>query len=405
MSKIGILKNRILEYAWGSYTAIPELLGTGSPSNNPQAELWIGAHPKAPSMVKYSDSRVSLLELIGKNPKGILGEKVTARFGNRLPYLFKVLAAAEPLSLQAHPSLIQARKGFERENDQGIPLNAPNRSYKDANHKPECICALTPFWALNGFRKISGILSYMEKLLSRELESELQDLRLHPDSQGFERFFHALIKIENERKKHIIDRAVSKTEKYSGDDPVFKWIRLLHDVYPSDMGILSPVLLNLICLEPGQAMFLPSGELHAYLDGVGIELMANSDNVLRGGLTEKYIDVPELMNVLNFEERKVEILSPRKENDYEFVYDSQAEEFLLSVLSLKKDTTYCSRADRSIEILLCIDGKAGIRELDGTGELAVSKGVSVLIPASVGKYDITGEALEDTVLYKASVPI
>ncbi len=383
MNKIGILKNRIQEYTWGSYTAIPELLGAGSPSKKPQAELWMGAHPKATSLVKSNGSWVSLLELIEKNPEDILGEKVTAMFDNRLPYLLKVLAAARPLSLQAHPSLVQAGKGFERENSLGIPLNAPNRSYKDDNHKPECICALTPFWALNGFRKITGILSYMEKLLSRELEPELHDLRLHPDSQGLKRFFHALINIESERKKHVIDRAVSNAEKYSEDDPVYKWIKTLHDVYPSDMGILSPVILNLICLEPGQAMFLPAGELHAYLDGVGIELMANSDNVLRGGLTEKYIDVPELMNVLNFKERAVNILSPIKESDCEYVYDSQAEEFLLSVLSLRKDITYHSSADRSVEILLCVDGRATIKEADESGELTVSKGVSVLIPAPV----------------------
>ena len=171
------------------------------------------------------------------------------------------------------------------------------------------------------------------------------------------------------------------------------------------MGILSPVILNLICLEPGQAMFLPAGELHAYLDGVGIELMANSDNVLRGGLTEKYIDVPELMNVLNFKERAVNILSPIKESDCEYVYDSQAEEFLLSVLSLRKDITYHSSADRSVEILLCVDGRATIKEADESGELTVSKGVSVLIPASVRKYDIIGDAIGDTVFYKASVPI
>ncbi|MBW2576423.1 MAG: mannose-6-phosphate isomerase, class I, partial [Deltaproteobacteria bacterium] len=163
------MRNTVQEYAWGSYTAIPELLGNVSPAKVPQAELWMGAHPKAPSMVKCGGDWKSLLELIEKNPQDILGEKVAEKFDNSLPYLFKVLAAAKPLSIQAHPSRDQAKQGFERENRQGIPIDAFNRNYKDDNHKPECICALTLFWALNGFRKISGILTLMEKICTHGL--------------------------------------------------------------------------------------------------------------------------------------------------------------------------------------------------------------------------------------------
>jgi len=154
MTGICVLKNTIQKYAWGSYTAIPELLGHDSPADTPQAELWMGAHPKASSMAKCNGAWRSLLELIEENPQDILGEKVAEKFKNRLPYLFKVLAAEKPLSIQAHPSRDQAREGFERENRLGIPLDAFNRNYKDDNHKPECICALSAFWALNGFRKI-----------------------------------------------------------------------------------------------------------------------------------------------------------------------------------------------------------------------------------------------------------
>jgi len=143
MKQIGLMKNIVQEYAWGSYTAIPELLGNVSPAKTPQAELWMGAHPKAPSMVKCDGNWKSLLELIEKNPLDILGEKVAEKFDNSLPYLFKVLAAAKPLSIQAHPSRDQAKRGFERENRVGIPLDAYNRNYKDDNHKPECICALS----------------------------------------------------------------------------------------------------------------------------------------------------------------------------------------------------------------------------------------------------------------------
>ncbi|MGD9384793.1 MAG: hypothetical protein PVH55_12145, partial [Desulfobacterales bacterium] len=163
----------------------------------------------------------------------------------------------------------------------------------------------------------------------------------------------------------------------------------------------SPILLNLICLEPGQAMFLPAGELHAYLDGVGIELMANSDNVLRGGLTPKHIDIPELMNVLNFEEREVNILEPKQINECECVYSSYAEEFVLSVIYLKQGMRYNSSLQRSIEILLCTDGNATIRDLGENEELAIDRGKSILIPADIPKYSLKGNGT----LYKAAVPL
>jgi mannose-6-phosphate isomerase len=174
----------------------------------------------------------------------------------------------------------------------------------------------------------------------------------------------------------------------------------LHKEYPEDIGVFSPILLNLIRLEPGQAMFLPAGELHAYLDGVGIELMANSDNVLRGGLTPKYIDISELLNVLNFEEREVNILETKQIDKCEWVYESYAEEFILSVIDIKEGIIYNSPARRSIEILLCTGGKATITDLGINHEVAIDKGKSILIPAGVTKYSIQGNAG----FYKAAVP-
>ena len=164
MKSICLLRNPIQEYAWGSATAIPDLLGVQNPDDTPQSELWMGAHPKAPSQVNYEGRWVALPELIQAHPIDILGKQTAAKFADKLPYLFKVLAAARPLSIQAHPSLEQARRGFQRENDLNIPLSAPNRNYKDANHKPECLCALTSFWALCGFRRYSEILELIEKL-------------------------------------------------------------------------------------------------------------------------------------------------------------------------------------------------------------------------------------------------
>jgi len=401
MTGICLLKNSIQEYAWGSYTAIPELLGNDSPANTPQAELWMGAHPKAPSKLKCNGKWRSLLELIDKNPRGILGEKVAQKFKNRLPYLFKVLAAGKPLSIQAHPSLGQAKEGFERENRLGIPLDAPNRNYKDDNHKPECICALSAFWALNGFRKISAMISLLDRICPPGLTKELDLLRRKPDSDGLKNFFQTVMTMDRKSQKRIVDDAVKNARPVKGDNKAYQWMINLYKEYPSNIGVLSPIILNLICLEPGQALFLPAGTLHAYLDGVGIELMANSDNVLRGGLTPKHVDVKELLNVLNFEERDVNILKMEKINPCERRYESNAQEFSLSVIAVKTDTEYYSPGKRCVEILLCTDGDAVVVDFAENNSVDIKKGMSILIPAVVEKYSIKGDA----VFYKAAVPI
>jgi len=401
MKNIGVLKNTVQEYAWGSYTAIPELLGNDSPASTPQAELWMGAHPKAPSQVKSNGKWMSLMKLIEKNPKDILGKAVAEKFNNRLPYLFKVLAAEKPLSIQAHPSIAQAKESFQRENRLGIPLDAHNRNYKDDNHKPECICALTFFWALNGFRKISGVLSLLEKICPQGLKSDLNNLRGEPNSLGLKKFFQAMMTMGRDQQNQIIADAITNAQKFTDDDQAYKWMIDLHNEYPADIGVFSPILLNLICLKPGQAMFLPAGELHAYLDGVGIELMANSDNVLRGGLTPKHVDVPELLNVLNFEEREPDILSPIEGSECERIYSSRADEFVLSVITVKEGLTYYSPTNRSVEILLCTDGDAIITDLGNNDKLALGRGKSIIIPSAVKKYCIEG----NTTLYKAAVPV
>ena len=401
MIGICLLENTIQEYVWGSYTAIPELLGNDSPANTPQAELWMGAHPKAPSRVKCNGKWISLLELIDKNSHDILGKKVAQRFKNRLPYLFKVLAAAKPLSIQAHPSIEQACEGFDRENRLGIPLGAPNRNYKDENHKPECICALTSFWALNGFRKIPDMISLMGRICPPGLKKDFDMFRQQPNSRGLKEFFKAMMIMDRTTQNQIISDVVKNADHLKDKNAAYQWIIDLHEEYPSDIGILSPIILNLICLEPGQAMFLPAGTLHAYLDGVGIELMANSDNVLRGGLTPKHVDVKELLNVLNFEERDINILKMDKINPCEHQYESHAEEFALSVIAVKTDMNYYSPDKRYVEILLCTDGDALVVDFAENKTVHINKGMSILIPAVVKKYGIKGDA----VFYKAAVPI
>jgi mannose-6-phosphate isomerase len=401
MIGICLLKNSIQEYAWGSYTAIRELLGNDSPADTPQAELWMGAHPKAPSKVRCNGKWGSLLELIDKNSRDILGEKVAQNFNNRLPYLFKVLAAAKPLSIQAHPSLDQAKEGFERENRLGIPLEAPNRNYKDDNHKPECICALTFFWALNGFRKIPDMISLMDKICPQGLKKDFDLFCKQPDSGGLKEFFKTVMIMDYTTQKQIIDEAVDHADPLKNKNKAYQWMIDLHKEYPSDIGVLSPIILNLICLKPGQAMFLPAGTLHAYLEGVGIELMANSDNVLRGGLTPKHVDVKELLNVLNFEECDINILKMKEINPCEHQYESHADEFALSVITVKTDVNYFSADKRFVEILLCTEGEAVVADLAENKSVDIKKGMSVLIPAIVKKYSIKGNA----VFYKAAVPI
>ena len=396
-----MLKNTIQEYAWGSYTAIPDLLGNDSPARVPQAELWMGAHPKAPSVATCNGKQLSLLELVEKHPKAILGEKVAEKFQNRLPYLFKVLAAAKPLSIQAHPSLDQAKEGFERENRLGIPFDAFNRNYRDDNHKPECICALSDFWALNGFRKISDMMPLLRRICPPGLEKSLDLLGQRPDSAGLKHFFQVLMSMDRKSQEQVVDDAVKNAQPVKDENKAYQWMIDLNQEYPSDIGVFSPIILNLICLKPGQGLFLPAGTLHAYLEGVGIELMANSDNVLRGGLTPKHVDINELLNVLNFEERDIDILHMEKINSCEHRYKSFAEEFVLSVITVKTGMDYYISAKRCVEILLCTNGDAVVADFAETNPMHIKKGMSILIPAAVAKYSIKGDA----VLYKAAVPI
>jgi len=221
MRTIKLLKNTVQNYAWGSPTAIPELLGELNPSHEPRAELWMGAHSKSPSFVNCDGQWLSLTELIAKYPQEILGKDVALAFDNKLPYLFKVLAAAKPLSVQAHPSLNQAKEGFERETDQEIAIDAPNRNYKDDNHKPECICALSPFWAMYGFRNIPDILVLLEQICPVGLAGELGLLKKQPDSQGLKRFFTDLMTMESQRQKRVVDEAVQNAHRYSDENFAF----------------------------------------------------------------------------------------------------------------------------------------------------------------------------------------
>jgi mannose-6-phosphate isomerase len=400
MKTIGMLHNTVQEYSWGSKTAIGELLGLPTPTEAPQAELWLGTHPKAPSRVLSDGRWQSLLEVVQKNPEEVLGAEVAARFSGKLPFLFKVLAAARPLSIQAHPDLEQARKGFARENELGIPVDAPERNYRDDNHKPEIICALTDFWALNGFRKVEEIRALFEKMQVISLAEELEMLAPGSAGQGLKEFFNRLMTMNSGRQAEVIREVMSAGEKLGAGDPMFRWMMRLNQEYPGDIGVLSPILLNLVRLKPGQAMFLEAGELHAYLEGVGMELMANSDNVLRGGLTPKHVDVPELLNILSFRDKQVDFLMPQEIVPGEKIYPTPAEEFALFVVEVSEELPFVSDENRSVEFVICTEGEAEFTDLGVSEITRVAKGQSAVIPAAVKQYRIEGAAT----LYKAAVP-
>ncbi|MGW8221228.1 MAG: mannose-6-phosphate isomerase, class I [Syntrophobacteria bacterium] len=395
------MKNTIQEYAWGSRTAIPELLGQPVPAEKPQAELWMGAHPKAPSQVLSDGIWRSLPEVIQENPAETLGQEVAARFSNKLPFLFKVLAAARPLSIQAHPNKEQAEQGFARENELGVPLDAPQRNYRDDNHKPEIICALTPFCALNGFRKLEEALRLLEKIRVPGLAEIVSFLRSHPNRDGLKKFFNHLMTTDRGKQRKIVEQAVNSAEQQTNEEPVWTWMIKLNEEYPGDMGVLSPLFLNLVRLKPQQAMYLPAGELHGYLEGVGIELMANSDNVLRGGLTPKHIDVQELLTVLNFTDGDLNILGPENLAFGEAIYSTEAEEFVLSVMRLNKGAPFSSPRNRSVEIMICTEGEVSVTDLSAGDITRLTRGISIIVPAAVEQYRIEGEAT----LYKATVPV
>jgi len=400
MDKIAVLKNPIQEYDWGSKTAIQTLLGLPVPSEKPAAELWLGAHPKAPSQVMVDGEWQSLEKVIERNPVSVLGKRVAERFSNKLPFLFKVLAADRPLSIQVHPNLEEAREGFERENRLGISLDASGRNYKDANHKPEILCAITPFEGLKGFRAPEAILSLMDRVSVSTLFDELSRLKKETDGSGLKRFFTSLVSMDQARRERVIDEAIRGAERCVNEDRSFYWMVELNREYPGDIGVLSPIIFNLVELGPGEAIYIPANELHVYLKGVGMELMANSDNVLRGGLTPKHVDVPELLKIVNFSREPVRKIKPHPGGlPGERIYATPAEEFQLSEISVANGDPFNSERDRGVEIMICMEGEARIKD-GGTNEpLLFTTGDSVIIPSSVGWYQIEGEAK----LYKATV--
>jgi mannose-6-phosphate isomerase len=366
------LTGTVQGYAWGSTDGIPAVLGT-EPTGHPQAEYWLGAHPKAPSELT-DGSRLDAL--LAEHPE-LIGAATVDRFGPRLPFLLKILSAAQALSLQAHPSRSQAIDGYRRENDEGVPLDAPHRNYRDDWPKPEAMIALTEFDGLCGFRDPGETQALVAQLGVPALDELMEPLT---EMNGVARVFLEILGIAH-LEDDLVPATVAAASTHLDEDSDFgrfcRTIVALDRDYPGDPGVLAAMMLNRISLQPGDALFMPAGNLHAYLRGTGLEIMSNSDNVLRGGLTPKHIDVDELAQVVDFRPGFPGLITPVEVSPGVRHYLTEAPEF--AIYQVSDTTDQPLPATGSARILLVTDGTARLSS-DGE-ELSVEQGGSVFIGA------------------------
>ncbi|MFE6678336.1 mannose-6-phosphate isomerase, class I [Streptomyces sp. NPDC057729] len=390
------LSNTVRPYAWGSTTAIPELLGI-APTGEPQAEMWMGAHPGAPSRLTRmtgtgeAGHEQALTEVIAADPERELGRATVEKFGPRLPFLLKLLAAGAPLSLQVHPDLAQAARGYEDEERRSVPIDAPHRTYKDANHKPELICALTPFAGLCGFRRPTEAAEAMAALGIDSLKPYVDLLGAHPEEAALREVLTAILSADPTDMAETVNRAAAAAERLGGAHAPYA--RIAHH-FPGDPGVLAAMLLNYVELQPGEALFLGAGVPHAYLDGLGVEIMANSDNVLRCGLTPKHIDVPELLRIVRFEATDPGVLRPEASPSGEELYETPVDEFRLSRFDLSPGADPVELTRGAPQILLCTAGAPK------AGTLGLTPGASVFVPSGE-KVEVSGTGT----LFRATVVV
>ena len=379
-----LMQNPIQGYDWGSHDALTTLFGIPNPAGKPQAELWMGAHPNGCSEVVLAGDVQKLSTLINSAPAAVLGDATQARFGS-LPFLFKVLCAEKALSIQVHPSKAQAEAGFAREEAAGIDAKAANRNYKDPNHKPELVFALTPYQAMNGFRAIPAILALFERVKLATIADLVAALAANQHEAGLQHFFHQLLILTGPRKEDALAGLLAYAAAHQ-DEETFALVTSLAAQYPGDVGLFSPLLLNVVTLQPGQAMYLDACTPHAYVRGTGLEIMANSDNVLRAGLTPKYIDVAELLDCTRCLAKPDDqiLLSPRMEGAVQH-YDVPVPDFTFSVYPAGEHALTTTSA----EILFAIDGTVILQQ--GKQSLRLEKGQSAFIPAATGSYQLLAE--------------
>lgn len=397
------LTNAIQNYAWGSPTAIPTLLGT-EPTGLPVAEAWFGAHTSAPSRCVQADGTPGppLFEVIEADALGVLGADVEARFGARLPYLLKVIAAEMPLSLQVHPHVERARQGFDEEEAAGIPLDAPHRSFRDRNHKPELVYALTQFEALCGFRaprRAAELLEGLDAPLAKELRAMLD---AQPSAAGIEAVLERLLRpATRPAADEVAEVAAACEARLAAGSPsphADRTVVRLREAYPGDPGVVTSLLLNPVTLQPGDALFVPAGGVHAYLSGLGIEIMASSDNVLRAGLTPKHVDVDELLRNVDYVAAPPIRIAPETFHGTTRVYYAPVDDFELSVTRVD-DLHAHPLPGRGPRILLCLDGRVLV-SCDRGGDVELVRGQAAFAPASDGALAVRG----DGTLVQADVP-
>lgn len=380
------LTNQVRPYAWGARAAIPRLLGV-EPDGTPQAELWLGAHHGAPSTAHCRDGSRPLPELITQDPERVLGPATAERFGARLPYLLKYLAAEAPLSLQVHPDAARARSGYESEERAGIPVDAAHRNYRDPHHKPELLLALEPFDALCGFREPAATHADLVGLDS-DLAVRLREDLSHPDTHAALRAaLTLLLSLPGADRGRMIDEFVAE---WVARDRVCAHAEIVADLavrYPGDPGAIAALLLNRLTLWPGQALFLPAGNLHAYLQGTAVEVMASSDNVLRAGLTGKHVDAPELLDVVDFSVLPIpyarpDFLDGRRE------FRPPAPEFALHEIGPGRVTAHLPGAGPTV--ILVLHGEVELVAEVGEG-VTLSRGESVFVQADSGPIKVEGQ--------------
>lgn len=408
MHKIeGVLQH----YPWGHRTAIAELRGV-EPSGQPEAELWLGAHPRGPSrMANGSVDGTTLDAVIAADPAYWLGATIRERFGE-LPFLLKILAADQPLSIQAHPNPAQARAGFEREDRAGIERDAYKRNYRDPNHKPELICALSPFEAKCGFRPLADTCRLLAMFTDPVIEPLRTRLgRADAPSTVLRATTSWLLTLEHGDVTDLVAAVVNEAERllvaWEGHDAVeefradLEWTARINGFHPADVGVVVALLLNHLTLAPGQAMYLEAGLVHAYLSGTAVELMANSDNVLRGGLTAKHVDVDELMAVATFEPHQPAV---QKMSGATHRFDVPVPEFSLVAyrFSAHDDPRACTV--EGPEIVLVESGSTTVVPADPhrNEPVRLAAGEAAVVPAAAGRYQLAPSGA-DSMVWRATV--
>jgi mannose-6-phosphate isomerase len=370
--RVFLLKNCFKHYDWGSTEWIPELLGIANEEFQPWAEMWMGTHPGGPSLADCPDGLAPLKD-----------------FSGDLPFLFKLLAAGKPLSIQAHPNIDQAATGYARENAAGIPLDSPSRNYKDPNHKPEILCALTPFTAMAGFRERRQIVELLDSFACPVLASLRRELRGElTDEAAYRGFLNNLFGMAQERKDELSSYIARQIDEVKNRAPAYRkeWelVEEFHAYFPGDPSVISPLYLNVLELYPGEAIYVPSGILHAYVHGLAAELMSQSDNVLRGGLTKKFVDTAELLKILEQHAYKPAVIKPVTISKAYASYLTPAKEWTLSVIRLADGSAErFPEADDSI--IIVTQGSLTIAFSDGCGDLALGCGESAFIPGTVSR--------------------